>query len=315
MSLGTSIGVTVTSLAELDEDEILRRADLALYAAKARGRDRVEFYDDDLGHTAELQRHQFLVLKTAFETDSLVMHFQPVVAADSGRLIGFEALVRCRLPDGTLAGPSSFLEIANSSGLVIELDRRAFEMTCHATAVLARCRPDESLTMACNFSGLTISQPGFADDVLAVVAKHGLDPALFCVEITETAAFDMGAVAIASLTRLRDAGMSLALDDFGTGYSSLAHLRDLPLNTVKVDRSFISRLELGSSERSITEAVVAMAGTMELTIVAEGVENAAELGHARDLGFNFIQGFLCSPARTLDEILELMANHAADWLS
>jgi diguanylate cyclase (GGDEF)-like protein/PAS domain S-box-containing protein len=315
LTLGTSIGVVVGSLAATDEDELLRRADVALYAAKAAGRDRVVFYDEELGRTADLQRHQFQLLKTAFDTDALLMHFQPVVAAGTGKVTGFEALVRCRLPDGTLVGPAAFLDAAISSGLVIELDRRAFAMTCQAAALLCRARPDEVFTMACNFSALTISQAGFADDVLATIARNGLDPATICVEITETAAFDMGPQAVAALTRLRVAGVSLALDDFGTGYSSLAHLRDLPLDTVKVDRSFISRLDRDSSERSITQAVVAMAGTLRLAIVAEGVESSAQLDEARNLGFTYVQGFLCSPARTLDEILDLLQAPNANWLA
>ena len=157
--------------------------------------------------------------------------------------------------------------------------------------------------MSCNFSALSIVQASFASVLLDTLKRHDVRPADICIEITESTAFEAGELATSALRSLHELGFTLALDDFGTGYSSLAHLRDLPLTTVKVDRSFISRLERGTTERVITEAVVHLARTLNLSVIAEGVETIEQLRQARALGFRFIQGFYYSQARPLSELL------------
>jgi EAL domain-containing protein (putative c-di-GMP-specific phosphodiesterase class I) len=187
--------------------------------------------------------------------------------------------------------------------LVWELDRKAFELSCQAAATLRRVKPEQPFFMSCNFSALSIVQPAFLQEVMGAVARNGMAAKDFCIEITESTAFEAGEVAMTALRELHALGFVLALDDFGTGYSSLAHLRDLPLSTVKVDRSFVSRLERGTTERAITEAVVHLARTLNLSVVAEGVETIEQLRQVRELGFRFIQGFYYSPARPLSENL------------
>jgi diguanylate cyclase (GGDEF)-like protein/PAS domain S-box-containing protein len=306
VTLTASVGVALSEVGvtgEIDEDTLLRQADIALYAAKARGRNRVELFDAELALAADEEHRQHEMLRNALDRGGLVMHFQPIVDSDNGSTVGFEALARCRLVDGTLVGPDSFLDAANSSGLVWELDRKAFELSCQAAATLRRVNPDRALFMSCNFSALSIVQPAFLQEVMAAVERNGIAPQDFCIEITESTAFEAGEVAMSALRELHALGFVLALDDFGTGYSSLAHLRDLPLSTVKVDRSFVSRLERGTTERAITEAVVHLARTLNLSVVAEGVETIEQVRQVRELGFRFIQGFYYSPARPLSEAL------------
>ena len=306
IALTTSVGLALSEVGvtgEIDEDTLLRQADIALYAAKARGRNRVELFDDHLAQAAEEEQRQHEMLRNALERGGLVMHFQPIIDSDNSDTVGFEALARCRLADGALVGPDSFLDAANSSGLVWELDRKAFELSCQAAATLRRVRPDRTLLMSCNFSALSIVQSAFVREITDTVARHGMSPSDFCIEITESTAFEAGDLAMTALRELHSLGFVLALDDFGTGYSSLAHLRDLPLATVKVDRSFVSRLERGTTERAITEAVVHLARTLDLSVVAEGVETIEQLRQVRELGFRFIQGFYYSPARPLSEVL------------
>jgi diguanylate cyclase (GGDEF)-like protein/PAS domain S-box-containing protein len=306
VTLTASVGVALSEVGvtgEIDEDTLLRQADIALYAAKARGRNRVELFDAELALAADEEHRQHEMLRNALDRGGLVMHFQPIVDSDNGSTVGFEALARCRLVDGTLVGPDSFLDAANSSGLVWELDRKAFELSCQAAATLHRVNPDRTLFMSCNFSALSIVQPAFLQEVMAAVTRNGMAPKDFCIEITESTAFEAGEVAMSALRELHALGFVLALDDFGTGYSSLAHLRDLPLSTVKVDRSFVSRLERGTTERAITEAVVHLARTLNLSVVAEGVETIEQVRQVRELGFRFIQGFYYSPARPLSEAL------------
>ena len=160
--------------------------------------------------------------------------------------------------------------------------------------------------VACNFSALSIVQPDFVESVVATMERCGVKPPSICIEITESAAFDAGPSALIALRALNDVGVRMALDDFGTGYSSLSHLRDLPLASVKVDRSFIARIDDDSSERSIVEAVVKLAHGLGLGVVAEGVETLKQLDSARSIGFNVIQGWHYSPARDLAEIVEML---------
>ncbi len=248
------------------------------------------------------------VLERALLHDGLVMYFQPIVDAVTGQIVSLEALARCVTEDGTVLGPSAFLDAALASGLARELDAKAFDLSCRAAALIRSRHPDTTLLMACNFSAATLLQPNIVGAVLDVIAAHGLDPSDICIEITESTAFDAGPATIAALEELHGAGVLLALDDFGTGYSSLSHLRDLPLAKVKVDRSFISRLDSNGSERAISAAIVDLASSMGLDVVAEGVETREQLEHARSIGFRRIQGFWYSPARSLDEVLDVLAD-------
>jgi diguanylate cyclase (GGDEF)-like protein/PAS domain S-box-containing protein len=306
VTLSASIGLALQDMASFDEDVLLRRADIALYAAKARGRNRIELFNDDLAIAAQHEQRQHEILRNTLDRSGLVMHFQPLVDCHTDEIVGFEALARCRLSDGTLVGPSSFLDAAISSRLICELDRKAFALSCQAVSALRHRRPDRPIVMSCNFAALSIVQSNFVRDVLDTVERHGIQAADICIEITESTAFEAGDVAITALQELRGLGFLLALDDFGTGYSSLAHLRDLPLASVKVDRSFITRLGRGTSERVITEAVVNLAATLDLSVVAEGVETQEQLHQVRELGFRIVQGDYYSPALPLSEAMELL---------
>jgi diguanylate cyclase (GGDEF)-like protein/PAS domain S-box-containing protein len=304
--LSASVGLALHDIVTFDEDVLLRQADIALYAAKACGRNRVELFTEALAVAAEHEQRQHEMLRNTLDRDGLVMYFQPLIDCHTEEVVGFEALARCRLSDGTLVGPSTFLDAAISSGLICELDRKAFDLSCQAVAALRQVRPDRHILMSCNFAALTIVQSNFVRDVLETVARHGIEPTDICVEITESTAFEAGDAAINALRELHELGFQLALDDFGTGYSSLAHLRDLPLASVKVDRSFTTHLGHGTSERAITQAVVHLASSLDLSLVAEGVETSEQLRQAREMGFRIIQGYYYSPARPLFEAMELL---------
>ncbi|MFV0258162.1 MAG: putative bifunctional diguanylate cyclase/phosphodiesterase [Acidimicrobiales bacterium] len=301
-TLSCSIGVGLIRPVGIEEDALLKEADIALYAAKARGRDCVVMYDAELAGLAEVEARQRELLRRAIDLNQLVMHFQPLVDAATGVVVGFEALARCVDEDGNLMPPSAFLAAAEGSGLVWEFDRKAFELTCRAAARLRAVAP--TLRVAANFSALRILQPDFCAVVLDTIALHRLDTAAIWVEISESAAFDVGDIATDHLRTLAEAGVSLALDDFGTGYSSLSHLRELPLAAVKVDRSFVARLNPGTTEHSIAKAVVSLASDLGLGVVAEGVETDEQRAEARSVGFTELQGWHYAPALSLEQILE-----------
>ncbi len=243
------------------------------------------------------------MLRHALDNDGIVMHFQPLVDSTSGKTIGFEALARCLDVEGTLHGPGAFLDSIAGSGLVWELDQHAFGLSCAAAAVIAAAVPGERPVMSCNFSPLSIIQPDFVPFVLRTTKEAGLEPEGVCIEITESAAFAGGASSLSAVQALNEAGFSLALDDFGTGYSSLSHLRDLPLTSVKVDKSFVDKLIEEGSERAIAQAVVGLAKDLGIGVVAEGVETESQLVAAREVGFSVIQGWHYAAAMPLDDLL------------
>ena len=236
------------------------------------------------------------------------MHFQPLVDSTSERTIGFEALARLRTLEGDLLTPAHFLEAISHTGLMWDLDRAAFALSCQAAALFARVSPDLPPYVACNFSSVSVNHPDFVDFLDATVASAEVDPRQISIELTESAAFGAGERGLAALVAVGDRGFQIALDDFGTGYSSLSHIRDLPISSIKVDRSFIIRLSDGLNERSITEAVVRIAGDLSIGVVAEGVETSDQLRQVQSLGFSTIQGWYYSRALPLADCLQLWAN-------
>lgn len=302
--LTASVGVALAAPSEFATDVMLQRADIALYEAKANGRNRVELFDDSLAKAVRDEQAQQRLLRDAIDDQRVAMYFQPLVDAKTERAAGFEALARIETGTGEVLSPVHFLDAMSRSSLMWELDRVAFRMSCDAARLLGALEPDAKPYIACNFSAVSLTHAGFVEFVETTVRRARIRPEQICVEITESAAFDGGERGIAALEQLATRGFQLALDDFGTGYSSLAHLRDLPISSVKVDRSFIRRLDVRGEDRSIVEAVVNLARDLDLGIVAEGVETSVQLDHARALGFETIQGWHYAEAMPLDRCLE-----------
>jgi diguanylate cyclase (GGDEF)-like protein/PAS domain S-box-containing protein len=314
VTLSASLGIAISLSKELDPDRLLRNADLALYAAKANGKDRVEFFATDLASAADGQNRQVQFLRDCLTYGRLVMHFQPSVNVETGAVVGIEALARCLMTDGSLVGPSSFLTAAVASGLICELDRQAFDLSCAAAAALRIRVPRLQVPISCNFGSLSVSQPGFAAEVLRTIEQYGLDASQVCIEVTENTAFELAEREHETLRELSVHGVKLILDDFGTGYSSLAHIRNLPLAAVKVDPSLSSSIEASSStDSAIARAFVKLADSLKLMVVAEGVESNDQLERAKALGFRVAQGYLYSPAIPLDDLILLLCAPSWGW--
>lgn len=302
--LTTSIGVSIGSTVGLASDVLLQHADIALYEAKGNGRNRVQVFDDSLAEVVSNEQKQRRILRDAIDEDRVVMHFQPLIESKSDRTMGFEALARVRTREGDMLTPKYFLEAVSHTGLMWDLDRIAFELSCDAAHLLATIDPARPPYVACNFSSVSLTHPDFLTFILATTEAAKVTPNQICIEVTESAAFDGGGRSAAALHELKDRGYQLALDDFGTGYSSLAHLRDLPITTVKVDRSFVEQLGTNTSERAIAEAVVTLARDLSLGVVAEGVETMEQAKQVKDMGFETIQGWHYSRALPIDRCLE-----------
>jgi diguanylate cyclase (GGDEF)-like protein/PAS domain S-box-containing protein len=294
--VSASIGV---ALSPGDATGLIRDAGIATHQAKQRGRDRVAIFDARLDST---QRHRLTVqseLRRALERDELEVWYQPIVDLQARSVQGVEALVRWRHPERGLLAPQHFIDVAEASGMIRALGSQVLRQACSDALGWrdAAC----PLHISVNAAAAQLSSPDFIDEIAAAVHDFELDPERLTIEITETAAM-LIADSLENLHRIRRLGVHLALDDFGTGYSSLSFLRELPVDAIKIDRSFISGLGTSERDTSIVQGVLAMAVALGQTVVAEGVETSAQAELLRQLACPFAQGYLWSRPVPADEV-------------
>jgi EAL domain-containing protein (putative c-di-GMP-specific phosphodiesterase class I) len=293
-----------------DPEMLIRNADAAMYRAKERGRARYELFDDEMRQRSISWLETESELRRALENGELRNVYQPIVSPRSGEIVGFEALVRWHHPERGVISPADFIPVAEQSGLIVPLGRIVLELACAEAAAWNRDRVRDGrapLRVAVNFSPRQLSHPKAVDTVLAVLADSGLAPELLCVEITESALVEDSAATLGTLNRLKELGVTLALDDFGTGYSSLTYVRRFPIDTLKIDRSFIDGIVGSSEDEAIVTAVLSMGRALGVHVVAEGVETEAQADRLRVLGCKLAQGYLFSRPVTPDAVRELLA--------
>jgi diguanylate cyclase (GGDEF)-like protein/PAS domain S-box-containing protein len=293
--LGATIGVAISPAPS--SEHLLRFADSAMYAAKAGGRGRVRMFDSELAAQTEERHVVSAELLTALETDALEMYYQPVVEVSTGEVVGVEALARWHHPTYGEIKPERFVALAELSASSIDVDRWVIKRTMRDVSELRadHTMPDDAY-VAMNLSGQSLSDEGLADYILESVREAGLEPSIVMLEITESAIMTDKELAIKTLQRLRDHGFDIAVDDFGTGYSSMAYLRDLPISVLKIDRSFISQIPDDAHSLAIVRSLIELARSLDLKVVAEGVETQAHLDALRVRGCGLAQGWLWSPA-------------------
>jgi EAL domain-containing protein (putative c-di-GMP-specific phosphodiesterase class I) len=271
--------------------DLLRDADVAMYKAKQRGRGRVEIFDDALRIAVERRLETTDDLRRGIEAGQLRVYYQPIVDTGIGRIIGFEALVRWQHPTRGLLGAQEFIDVAEESGLVIPLGAAVLAEACRQTAAWRATRPGcEELHIAINVSSQQFGDPSFVQTIADVLDETGLDPDALWLEITETSIMADAGAAVNTLEALRVIGAHLAIDDFGTGYSSLAYLRRFPVEVLKIDRSFVDGLGRDREDEAIVSMIVGLARTLDLLIIAEGVETRAQLEQLHRLGCSIVQG-------------------------
>ena len=299
--ISASVGVALAQAEEVDANALLRNADTAMYLAKGRGRGRVEVFDEALRHRAVRRLETESGLRRAIEGDELRLAFQPEVDLATGHLAGIEALVRWEHPDRGLLPPSEFIAVAEETGLVNEVGSWVL---CEAAAQLARWRRSYphmvEVAMAVNVSARQLTDPELIANVEAAVAAAG-GGAPLCLEITETALLEYASPAGATLRRLKTRGILLGIDDFGTSYSSLSNFTRLAPDFLKVDRSFVEGLGVDPHDSAIVAAVISLAHTLGLFVIAEGVESALQVARLRELGCDMIQGFVIAKALPSEE--------------
>ena len=294
--LGASIGVAMYPLDGEEAVELLKRADIAMYQAKAKGKNQVEFYSQEM-ETKALERQNLLQdLRVALEAGQFELHYQPQLDLRSGRICAVEALLRWKHPEMGYIPPDRFIPVAEDSGLIVDIGQWVLDEACQAAVRLHEAGLPW-LRVAVNFS--TVQFRKTQDIVRRVeqsLTRHALNGRFLEVEITETAIMQSGEIALDTLLRLRELGTTIAMDDFGTGYSSLATLRDLPIDVLKIDKSFTDGILISHQGQAIVRAILAMTRELGIEVVAEGVEQAEQVAFFQLEHCHVLQGYhICRP--------------------
>ncbi len=306
LRITASLGVSLYPLHGDNADALIINADLAMYHAKSCGRNDVQVFAPTMSpfsrHRLELQND----LGKALESEQLVLHYQPKVDLQSGRITGAEALVRWRHPTRGLIAPNDFIPLAEDSGLIVPIGEWVMRQAC----IQNRQWQEQGLgklRVAVNISAAQLRRGGLLHAVRGALGDSGLDPRCLELEITETVVMQNASEAIVMLETLSRLGVHLSVDDFGTGYSSFSYLKRLPLNTLKIDRTFVRDVSFDANDRAIVQAIVTLAHGLGLTVIAEGVENQAQLDYLRVVGADQYQGYLRSRPLPAEAFAGLLA--------
>ncbi len=309
--VSASVGIAVarpTDREPVNADLLIRDADAAMYRAKERGRARCELFDAEMRAGAQRRLETERDLRHALERHELVLHYQPVVSLRSGEVSGLEALLRWQHPQRGLLDPADFVTVAEDSGLIEPIGRWVQERACRQILEWHDQRPDaRPFDVSVNLSARQVAHRDLPSIVAEILARTNLEPAHLRLEITESVLVEESATAKATLEALTEIGVRLVLDDFGTGYSSLAYLNRFPFDALKIDRSFVDALGVEQERTAIIEAIIGMARALSLDVIAEGVENEAQLSELRRLGCDYAQGHLFSPALPPQEVPGLLS--------
>ena len=286
LSLTASIGIALGSSGA----ELLKQADAAMYRAKSNGDAAYAFYDDELDQTALNRFKRIAEMREAIAEEQFTLAYQPVVNLDPFEVVGLEALLRWQHPTLGEVAPLDFIPLAEESGLIVQIGRRVLLEACFYASRLREVL-GRDLEIAVNVSARQLQHPEFLEHVDNALRRAALPPHLLTLELTESVLVASGERAEHQLAMLKDRGVKLALDDFGTGYASLAYLQRLPVDIVKIDRSFTAKIDTGAADLALLEGIVGLGKALGLQLVAEGIERVAQQGIVRELGCHGAQGF------------------------
>ncbi|HSJ25135.1 MAG TPA: EAL domain-containing protein [Longimicrobiales bacterium] len=291
-----SMGVAICMTNYDEAEDLLRDADTAMYRAKASGRDRYVLFDGEMHERSVAQRQLEAELRGAVARQQLAVHYHPVVQLDTGSVTGMEALLRWAHPQRGILLPAEFMPLAEQTGLIVELGWWVLREACRQMRAWHDEFPDTALrlTMSVNLSARQFVHPELVTRIDEILEETGLDPACLRLDLTEAVVMQNAELATRLLGELRERGIRICLDDFGTGYSSLPQLRELPISGIKIDSSFVRRLNTGDEGREVVQSIIALGRSMAIDAIAEGVETPEQLDELRRLGTRFAQGFLFS---------------------
>jgi predicted signal transduction protein with EAL and GGDEF domain len=303
--LTSSIGLTLFgSEMKLNADEILQRADIAMFQAKSAGRNAIQFFDPAMNARVLARSKLENDMRSAISSHQFVLHYQPQVD-DASQLRGAEALIRWHHPTRGMMHPAEFIPLAEETGLILPLGLWVMEGACKQLALWATMRHMQTLTIAVNVSARQFWQASFVGDVLAVIDRTGARPAQLKLELTEGLLLENIDETVEKMTELRGIGVTFSLDDFGTGYSSLSYLKLLPLAQLKIDQSFIKDVLCNHNDAAIAKMVITLAGSFGLEVIAEGVETCEQRDFLSLQGCHQYQGYFFGHPIPVDEFEEL----------
>ena len=301
-----SIGISLFGDSHQSVEELLKRADVAMYQAKSGGRNRICFFDPAMQQTLVARAEMEAALRRVVEQKQLVLYYQPQLG-DGGRITGAEALLRWRHPQRGIVPPAEFIPLAEETGLIVPIGNWVLETACAQLRAWQDGEATRHLTMAVNVSARQFHQPGFVDVVRRTLARTGADPARLKLELTESVIIDDIEDTIDKMRELKALGIGFSMDDFGTGYSSLSYLRQLPLDQLKIDRSFIQDVDSNAGDAEIVRSIIAMAQALGLHVIAEGVEKEAQRHFLDSNDCSAYQGFLFGHPVPVDDFEKLLA--------
>jgi predicted signal transduction protein with EAL and GGDEF domain len=313
ITVSASIGIASAPASGTDAQEIVRNADVAMYMAKANGKSGFAVFDPGM-HAAIRARHELgAQLQHAVDLDQLRLVYQPIVSLEAGRVAGLEALVRWQHPDRGLVAPGEFIEIAEENGAILPIGRWVLREACQRAVTWQRSRTiSPGLFICVNVSAREIQQPSFVGAVEEALAWAGLEPTRLILEITETAVIKASSPTVATLEALQALGVRVVIDDFGTGYFSLSHLRQFPVDALKIASEFVQVTEGDSRSAALADAIVALGDSLKIATVAEGIETRAQAERMRALGCTYGQGYYFAKPVSADEVEAGMPGLADD---
>jgi len=304
-----SIGISIYPVDGVNTTALLKNADAALHQAKNEGRNNFQYYAERMNASAWRRLKLETELRRALDREEFVLHYQPKVNMDSGKIVGVEALLRWQSPQRGLVAPGEFIPLLEDTGLILPVGEWVLRAACkQARAWLAAGIPD--VHIAVNLSTRQFKQPDFAGLVLGILKEYGLDPALGTIELelTESLLMNNAEGAVETLVNLHAAGIQFSIDDFGTGYSSLSYLKRFPISSLKIDKSFVRDLSIDKEDEAIVAAIIALGHSLGLKVIAEGVETEEQHEQLRKKGCNEMQGFLFSRPVPETEMTDLLQN-------
>jgi diguanylate cyclase (GGDEF)-like protein/PAS domain S-box-containing protein len=316
VSAHVSIGIALSAAGGESPADLLQAADVAMYAAKGRGKDRYEVYHHSLQVAITERLERSAELQRAVDKQEFVVYYQPIVSLDADRTVGVEALVRWRHPERGLLLPVEFIALAEDTGLIIPLGRWVLQQACRQARQWQVDHPlAATLRVSVNISARHFQHDGLVEDVSSALRDGGLDPECLILEITESVLVQDADAVVARMLALKLLGVSFAIDDFGTGYSSLSYLKRFPIDILKVDKSFVDGVGDSAEQGALAEAVVQLGNTLHLQTVAEGIEEARQVEGLKALGCQLGQGFYFAKALPPQEIDELLTRQSANDLA
>lgn len=307
VKIGISIGIAFKDATETTAEELLRNADVAMYSAKGKGKNRYVVYETEMHRNLLAQVELEKDLRQAIETNQLNLNYQPIINMRSGLVTGMEALVRWKHPTRGMIPPVEFIAIAEQTGLIVPLGRWILLEACLRAKSMFE-RHGNELTVTINISGKQLEHPEFIGDLAEVIRKVRIDPGKIILEITESTMMEDTETILRLLHRIKSLGIRLAIDDFGTGYSSLSYLQQFPIDILKIDRSFVTGIEVSPQKNAVARTIINLSDTLQLATVAEGIENNHQAEILRELGCEFGQGYFFSRPMEIGQFDELLSN-------